>query len=158
MPEAKVGGLHGPHQPAYIVSPTTASPVVVLPAPVSWMIVQSHALAEHVVSKPFVLSQTNSPPATQCVVGAFGSARNGAMKRGLGSHGFGVYVTAEQDGEISRKLGVSPVVRPPLVVSAMSRPVYSTTARLPSLGSTRVSPPSPPNGETICLAPGSSSD
>jgi len=54
------------------------------------MIFQSQAVPEHVVSKPFVLSQTNSPAATQCVVGAFGSARNGAMKRGFGSQGSGV--------------------------------------------------------------------
>src|SRR5512132_917128 len=137
MPEANgapvgvVGGLHGPHQPAYTTSPTSASPVVVLGAPRSWMIFQSHAVAEHVVSKPFVLSQTNCPPATQCVVGAFASGRNGAVKRGLGSHGSGVYVKAPQAGEISRNAGVVPSDSPPLVVSAMSRPTYSTTARLP---------------------------
>ena len=31
---------------------------------------------------------------------------------------------------------------------------YSLTAWFPLAGSTMTSPPSPPNGETICLAPG----
>jgi len=39
-------------------------------------------------------------------------------------------VKAPHAGEISRKAAVAPVDRPPLVVSAMSRPTYSTTARV----------------------------
>ena len=77
------------------------------------------------------------------------SARKGAMKRGFGSQGLGVYVNAKQDGVISTNATVDPSERPPVVVSAMSRSVYSTTTRSPLFGSTSVSPPSPPKGETI---------
>ena len=59
-----------------------------LPAPVSCTIFQSHAVAEQLVFQPLPwLSQTNSPPATQWLR-LWMSALNGAMKRGLGSHGF----------------------------------------------------------------------
>jgi hypothetical protein len=69
-------------------------------------------------------------------------------------------VNAKHDGEISRnelEPGV-PSDRPPFVVRAMSRPTYSTTARSPFVWSTRVSPPSPPNGDTIGVVFGRSSD
>src|SRR5919201_3288275 len=89
------------------------------------------------------------------------SARKGAMKRGLGSQGLGVYVNAKHDGVISVYEFEPgwPLDRPPLVVSHMSRSTYSFTARSPLFGSTRVSPPSPPKGKTI-FAPvaGESSD
>src|SRR6185503_7760630 len=88
----------------------------------------------------------------------FTSARKGAMKRGFGSQGLGVYVNAKHDGVISMNATVDPSDRPPFVVSAMSRSVYSTTARSPLFGSTSVSPPSPPKGETIVERLGSRSD
>src|SRR5436189_6184076 len=115
-----------------------ASWVVVLPAPVSPTIFQSHDEAPHVVFQPlFWLSKTYCPPAIQCV-GFAVSDSNGAMNRGFGSHGDGVYVNAPQAGEISRNASVVPSDRPPFVVSAMSRPTYSTTALLPSAWSTYV--------------------
>jgi len=58
------------------------------------------AVAEHLVSNPFVLSHTYCPPATMWSVSA-SSHVNGAMKRGSGSHGSGVYVKAPQAGVIS---------------------------------------------------------
>src|SRR3954447_19875926 len=64
----------------------------------------------------------------------------GAMKRGFGSHRAGGSVAVRQDGEISLK-----VFTAPSVVRYMSRSTYSSTARLPLLGSTIVSPPSPVN-------------
>src|SRR5438105_4866499 len=82
------------------------------------------------------------------------SARNGAMKRGFGSHGLvGAWVNGKHDGVISVQATCDPSERPPLVVSAMSRSTYSTTARSPLFGSTSVSPPSPPNGETMFVVP-----
>ena len=160
IPRAKPAELHGPHQAAYQVPFVTASCVVEWPAPVSPTIFQSHDDAPHVVSQPlFWLSHTNCPPAYQCV-GDVASASNGAMKRAPGSHGLGVYVNAKHDGEISRKEFEpgAPLETPPFVVNAMSRSTYSTTARLPFVWSTSVSPPSPPNGETIVEAPGRSND
>ncbi len=85
--------------------------------------------------------------------GASGSARDGAMKRGFGSHGSGVYVNAKHEGVISVQATFVPSDRPAFVVSAMSRSVYSTTARSGSAGSTMMSPPSPPKGDTIRSAP-----
>src|SRR6266540_7086870 len=102
MPRAKPAELHGPHHAAYQVPFDPAICVVERPAPVSPTIFQSQAVALHVVSQPlFWLSQTNRPPAYQCV-GVVASGSNGAMNRGLGSHGLATYVNAKHDGEISR--------------------------------------------------------
>src|SRR6476660_8402127 len=90
MPAANPAALHGPHQPTYVVLPLTAIAVIEWPGPVSCTIFQSQAEAEQEVFQPLPpLSQTNSPPATQWSR-FFTSARNGAMNRGLGSHGLGV--------------------------------------------------------------------
>src|SRR5947207_15757753 len=141
MPRAKPAALHGPHQATY-VEPLTPIAVIEWPAPVSWTIFQSHAVALQVVFQPLPwLSQTNSPPAIQWA-GLAASGSNGAMKRAFGSHGLGVYVKAKHDGEISRNAFEpgAPLETPPFVVSAMSRSVYSTTALFPSALSTSVSP------------------
>src|ERR1051325_9192449 len=80
------------------------------------------------------------------------SARKGAMNLGFGSQpAAGAYVNGKHDGVISVHATVEPSDRPPFVVSAMSRSTYSTTARSPLFGSTSVSPPSPPKGETIAV-------
>ena len=61
-----------------------------LPSPVSCTIFQSHAVLEQLVFQPLpLLSQANSPPATQWLM-LWMSALNGATKRGFGSHGFEV--------------------------------------------------------------------
>src|SRR5881392_1585127 len=158
MPRAKPAALHGPHHATY-VEPLTPIAVIEWPAPVSWTIFQSHAVALQVVFQPLPwLSQTNSPPATQWA-GFAASGSNGAMKRAFGSHGLGVYVKAKHDGLISRYAGSpAPVDLPPFVVSAISRSTYSLTAWSPFVWSTMLSPPSPPNGETISVAPGLSSE
>src|SRR5512147_170680 len=160
MPRAKPALLHGPHHAAYQVPFAALICVIECPAPVSPTMVQSHEVALQLVSQPLLwLSHTNWPPAYQCD-GFTWSASKGAMNRGFGSHGFGVYVKAPHAGEISRKElePGSPLERPPFVVRAMSRPTYSTTARSPFAGSTSVSPPSPPKGETIVDDPGDRSD
>src|SRR5207248_9814773 len=92
-------------------------------------------------------------PATQWLM-LWMSALNGATNRGFGSHGFDWKSGLRQDGEIVLWTSVWPSDRPPLVVEAMTRSTYELTARFPLLGSTMLSVPSPPNGETICLAPG----
>src|SRR5438094_5511617 len=121
MPRAKPAVLQGPHQAAYQVPFDPAIWVVECPAPVSPTIFQSHAVALQVVFQPlFWLSQTYWPPAYQCV-GVVASGSNGAMKRAPGSHGFGTYVNAKHDGEISRNAFEpgAPLDTPPFVVSAM---------------------------------------
>src|SRR5262249_45997668 len=101
MPRLNEAPLQGPHHAAYQTPFWIAGWVIDFPAPVSPTIFQSQAEALHRVSQPlFWLSQTYSPPAIQCV-GFVGSASYGAMNRGVGSHGFGVYVNAVHDGEIS---------------------------------------------------------
>src|SRR5438105_14344310 len=82
------------------------------------------------------------------------SARNGAMKRGFGSHGLvAACVYGKHDGVISIHAVFEPSDLPPFVVTAISRSTYSTTARSPLFGSTSVSPPSPPNGDTMFVVP-----
>ena len=49
---------------------------------------------------------------------------------------------------------VVPSERPPFWVRAIVMKTYSFTARSALFGSTRTAPPSPPNGDTICGAPG----
>ena len=63
--------------------------MIELPAPASYVMFQSQADAEQLVSKPFVVSHTYWPPVTQWFAFAE-STRNGAMKRNVGSHGLGV--------------------------------------------------------------------
>src|SRR4051812_11288077 len=81
-------GLHPlPHQPAYVVAPTVATDVDWALAPRSCTGFQSHSRVPQVVDQPRPrLSQTNWPPATQWLT-LVGSAENGAMNRGFGSHG-----------------------------------------------------------------------
>src|SRR5437870_2476712 len=153
MPEAKVGGLHPPHHPAYVTSPLTPSAVTECPAPVSYSIFQSQAVASHRVSQPLPwLSHTNSPPATQWSR-FWGSDSNGAMNRGFGSHGLGTDSALKQDGEMVIHDLVVPSERPPFVVRAMFSAVYSCTERSALLGSTMPSPPSPPKGDTMVGEP-----
>src|SRR6476469_6648722 len=125
-----------PHQPAYVALPSVAIDVVWAPAPRSCWIFQSHSRVPQVVDQPRPwLSQTYWPPATQCR--AFdGSASNGAMNRGFGSHGDGVNSTLAHAGEMVRYDRVVPSLRPPLVVTAMLRSTYSFTALSPFAGST----------------------
>src|SRR5262245_36842789 len=77
IPRAKPSELHGPHQAAYQTPFVPAICVVDRPMPVSPTIFQSQEEAPQVVLQPlFWLSQTNSPPAYQCV-GFAASASNG---------------------------------------------------------------------------------
>src|SRR5216683_4890924 len=127
-----------------------------LPAPVSCTGTQSQAVAEQDVLQPLDwLSHTNSPPATQWLTLVM-SALYGAMKRGFGSHGLETKIGFRQDGEIVEYAAVLPSDRPPLTVDAIERLTYSFTAWSPLAGLTITSPPSPPNGETMALAPGRS--
>src|SRR5215471_12660228 len=120
-----------------------------LPVPVSCTCFQSHAVAEQLVFHPLPwLSQTNSPPATQWLM-LWMSALNGAMNRVPGSQCLYWKMGFPQDGEIVEYACVVPLDRPPLVVEAIDRSTYSLTARFPLFGSTMLSPPSPPNGETM---------
>ena len=93
----------------------------------------------------FVSSQTYWPPPSQCLE-LFTSISTGAMNRGLGSHTAGGSVADRQDGEISRRSATAPSV-----VTKVSRYTYSSTALLPSFGSTIVSPPSPVNACCTCF-------
>src|SRR5215472_2215374 len=130
--------------------------LIVLLVPVSCTGTQSQAVAEQLVFHPLPwLSQMNSPPVTQWLM-LVTSAPNGAMKRGSGSQGFGVKTGLKQDGLIVAKACVLPFDTPPLTVEIIFRATYSVTALLPLAGSTRTSPPSPPCGETMLLAPGRS--
>jgi hypothetical protein len=78
------------------------------------------------------------------------------MNRGVGSQ-FGRSGFHSQAGEINRQARVLPSDRPPFVVTAIEASTYSTAARSALAGSTSVSPPSPPNGETIVRRSGRSS-
>src|SRR6266704_1533408 len=93
--------LHGPHHAAYHVPFAIDSWVTEWPEPLLPTMCQSQDLEPQVVFQPWVSSHTYWPPATH-VVGFVWSASNGATNRGAGSHGLGVYVNAEQAGEISR--------------------------------------------------------
>src|SRR5919201_1084566 len=77
------------------------------------------------------------------------------MNRACGSQGSGGgEVNGKHEGVISRYAGGDPSVLPPFVVRMISRLTYSLSAFVPSVGSTSVSPPSPPNGDTIVFFPG----
>ena len=109
-----------------------------------------------VVSQPLPpLSHTYAPPVTQCLT-LRGSARKGAMKRGVGVAGIRRVQEREARGRDLRPGGDRSVAASSRrsVVLHMSLSVYSETTLSPFRGSTMLSPPSPPNGETMSAEPG----